>query len=140
MASRIHWVAPATIVGALLAGVALALGHHLFYASLNKTTVSPDTLSVLGSSISRQELNIAAGTALAFLAKASFVLSVSVSFMQLFWAKAKSRPKTLANLDHLYSALGNLLTLSNLPLWWAYPLLLVTAVAAWYVAQHETSL
>ena len=33
-ASRIHWVAPAVMTGALFIGFLFALGHHLFYASL----------------------------------------------------------------------------------------------------------
>ena len=34
MARLSQWIAPATILGFLVAGVALALGHHFFYKNL----------------------------------------------------------------------------------------------------------
>ena len=126
------------MLGALLTGSTLAVGHHLFYQSLDGTAASANTYLVLGASISYQELNIAVGTALAFLVKASLVFSVSISFIQLFWRGAKfsrpTRPITLARLDDLYSALGNMLTLCNVLLWWRFPLVLLPALVAWYVS------
>jgi hypothetical protein len=123
------------MLGALLTGAILAVGHHLFYQSLDGTAASVETYSVLGANISKQELNIAVGTALAFLVKASLVFSISISSIQLFWREAKfsrpTRPMTLARLDYLYAALENIVTLCNVSLWWKFPLLLLIALVAW---------
>jgi len=49
----IHWVAPVTMLGSLLLAVALACGHHLFYARLDKTAVGSATYSFVGYNATR---------------------------------------------------------------------------------------
>ena len=121
----------------LLFGTEFALGHHLFYQSLEGTRASVGGHSLLGFNISRQEANTAIGTAFAFLVKACLVCTVTIAFTQLFWQAAKSKrssePPTLHNLDVLSTALSDLSTLFRIHVWWRSPLLFLVAAAAWYV-------
>ena len=134
--SEVHWVAPASMLGAFSGGVGLAAGHHFFYQSLDGSIATDASYSIFGSNVSTQEANIAIGTALAFLVKACLVYATCVAFLQFFWKEATAvngrKPAKLMTLDSLYSSLGNIFTLLNLPLWWRYPFLLCIAATAWY--------
>ena len=133
--SSLHWLAPATMLGALITGILFAVGHHVFYQSLDKTPVSTNAFTLFGSTISTQEANIAVGTALAFLVKASLGLAISIAFVQIFWQSARAhngaQPPTLGQLDSAFCAMDNIFTMFNLRLWWKYPLLLLLALMAW---------
>jgi hypothetical protein len=59
---------PLTMIGLPILGVLLAAGHHLFYSSLNDTE-TPNNF--------KQQLNIAYGTAFAFLAKSALIAAVA---------------------------------------------------------------
>lgn len=92
---EINWLAPASMMGALLAGVLFAVGHHLFYQVLaGKTARTATRFSFLGLDISRQEASIAIGTALAFLTKGCLVYAVVAAYIQAFWKEAsESMPR-----------------------------------------------
>ena len=132
--SRIHWVVPATMVGALLLGLLFAVGHHLFYSSLAGTRPPIAIYKVAGSSFSGQELNTAVGTTFALLVRSCLVLAISLSYIQLVWYAVKSsgRELTVADMDKVTSALGNLLVVFNVFAWWRWPLVLLTAAVSWY--------
>lgn len=129
----IHWLAPASMIGALAIGVLFAGGHHLFYRSLNNKPVSHGAL--FGSSISKQEANVSIGLAFAFLVKVCLVFSMSVAFVQLFWREAKAPlPRhipTLAWLDSLHSAFNNVWALVDVRVWVRSPLPFLIAALAW---------
>lgn len=138
----IDYVAPTCMLASLLVAVAAAIGHHFFYSSLDGT-IAPDTAhAVFGASVSKQQFNIAVGTALAFCFKAALVLSVSIAFIQAFWQTVKttrrSRVVQLGQLDSAYSALHNLLAIFNPLTWWRYPLPLLVALVAWSVPLQST--
>ncbi|KAF2715845.1 hypothetical protein K431DRAFT_308282 [Polychaeton citri CBS 116435] len=135
MDRRIYWQTPATMLGSLLMGILFAIGHHLFYQHLEGTAVLTAEYEIAGSQVSSQQANIAIGTALAFLCKASLVLAVSISYLQVFWhaaiaAGGKGR-LTLGQIDSAYSALNNFLAFFHLKVWWMTPLALLSAVTAW---------
>lgn len=71
---RIHWRAPTTIIAALLVALASAIGHHAFYSNLNDQLVNSD------DRLFTQQVNIAIGTAFAFLFRASLVIAVGASY------------------------------------------------------------
>ncbi|KAL2671298.1 hypothetical protein Neosp_013878 [[Neocosmospora] mangrovei] len=110
---QIHWLTPVSMVGALLIGGLFALGHDLFYASLAGTTVAADSFELAGAEVSRQQLNLAAGTTLAFLFKSSVVSAVSIAYFQAVWhvVKSSKREIDISNMDVLLSALGNAISL-----------------------------
>lgn len=136
--TSIHWVAPVSMLGGLAAGVLFAGGHHLFYSSLDGKPVSNGFL--LGSTISKQELNVSIGLAFAFLVKSCLVFSMSVAFVQLFWREAKApNPRhvpTLARLDSLHSVFNNILALVDVRLWLRSPLPFMIAALAWLVTSR----
>ena len=133
---RPHWLAPAALVVALICGLLFAAGHHLFYSSLDGKAAHSDVYTILGSDISRQQLNIAGGTAFALLVKTSLGVALSTVFVQLFWQTIKrqsSRDITLESLDTIFDGLNNIFTLFKAWTWWRYPLLFVLALIAWCV-------
>lgn len=134
MAKRgIHWLAPASALGALAAGLLLSVGHHLFYRSLHNTPVSEGSL--FGFETSQQQINIAIGTALAFLTKACMVIAISIAFVQIFWLSVHSRHSeavpTLERIDAVYAVLENAFEMFNIRSWCSHPVLMLAAGLAW---------
>ena len=137
-ASRIHWVAPVGMVGALFVGLLFALGHHLFYSSLAGHPAPTGTYKIIGTDISRQQLNTAVGTAFGFLVKSFLMITISIAFIQAFWRAARTAKKgtTLASLDSTYSLLSNLLVLFKADVWVHFPMPLLLAFIAWYAERY----
>ena len=129
----IPWQAPTTIVLSLMTGVLLAIGHHLFYASLHGQQARSDGYKILGSNVSPQQLNIAIGTAIAYLVKTFLVLALSTAYLQLLWRALlrAARGSTLGDLDTAFSGLSNIISLSKVWVWWRLPLLFALALVAW---------
>ena len=131
---RIAWWTPFLIISAFLCGVLFALGHHFFYQSLdgNPTSASEGR----GAEHLGQQINIAIGTLFAFITKAAFVLSITTTYYQVFWAVFQSnRSKhvpTLGWLDSAFSATSSVTSLLPLPTWIRYPVLLFVAPSTWY--------
>jgi hypothetical protein len=135
---RIHWWAPSLMFLSLIFGVLFALGHHFFYNSLVNKPTSTGDYTIMGTQHPGQQLNIALGTAFAFLVKAAFVLAVSTAYYQVFWKMAKQNSKiekrlTLGWLDAAFSGTTSLISLLNAPLWCRYPLLFFMAATVWLV-------
>jgi hypothetical protein len=131
----IHWFVPTAILSCLAFGIICALGHHFFYRSLQGTPVQNDAIAILGSNVSQQQLNVAIGTAFAFVVNAALAGAVSTAYIQLFWftLKTATQPKTLETLDTMFAALSNALSLCMLQIWWRYPLMFSMAMIAWFV-------
>lgn len=127
----IHWRSPALMLGALLVGIVLSIGHHLFYQSLAGKSMPVAGHNVMG--VSKQKINASAGTAFAFLTKSCFAIAVSTAYIQLFWKAAKGRTTTVVTLDGLLSAMKNMLFLLEPKLWWKYPFLVYVALTIWCV-------
>jgi hypothetical protein len=110
LSTRIHLQAPTTVILALIAGTLFAVGHHIFYNSLDGQPAPNDNYSILGSHVSTQQVNIAGGTALAFLVKACLVTAIGAAYAQLFWrAVLRRTPEvTLERLDTTYLAVSNI--------------------------------
>ena len=142
MKRKIPWQAPTTINLALLAGLLFAVGHHLFYRHLDGQQVASEDVRLLGSNISPQQLNVAIGTAFAFLVKASLVTAVSTAYLQLLWRALlrAARGSTLGDLDTAFSGLNNIISLSKVWVWWRLPLLFGLAIVAWCVKLMTRSL
>lgn len=138
---QIHWLTPVSMVGALLLGGLFAIGHDLFYNNLAGTTVAADSFGLAGAEVSRQQLNLAAGTTLAFLFKSAIVSAVSIAYFQAVWhvVKSSKREIDISNMDVLLSALGNAISLVSFSTWLKGPLLLLIAIIAWYVILRAQS-
>lgn len=140
---NIHWFGPVSMLAALLAGLALALGHHFFYKKLDGTEVPSGSYKVsdYDSGISRQQSYFTLGTAFAFTVKTCLVLAVSTAYVQLFWkslaGQLSSKPFSLRSIDKAYSALRNATLLANLPGWRRFPLLFTLALTTWCVTRRS---
>lgn len=129
----IHWLKPTIMFAAWSVGVTLAVGHHYFYRSLrNKATPDGYFIERFGLRLSDQQLNIAAGLAFAFLVKASLGLAVSTAFGQIVWMAAKKSVSTkVKTADHLFSLLGDIISLFNFKLWTTFPGLMLVVLVSW---------
>ena len=118
----------------LLIGLMFAVGHHLFYNSLAGTAAPTGSFTIIGTDISRQQLNTAVGTAFAVLVKSFLTITVTIAFVQAFWRAARTSKKgpTLAGLDSTYTLLSNFLGLFLTRVWTHFPVPLLLAIIAWY--------
>lgn len=133
--ARPHWRAHSIIVAALLCAIVLAIGHHLFYQSLVNKPAPNDVVNILGTNVSKQQINIAGGTAFALLVKAFLVIALSTVFAQLLWlsiARHASHELTLGTLDTIWEGPANLFALWNISVWWRFPLLFLIVLMIWY--------
>jgi hypothetical protein len=133
--ASIHLRTPLYMLGMLLSGVLLSLGHHLFYQSLHGKPIATDEE---GAQHFSQRVNVAIGTAFAFLVKSALVVSVNMAYYQFFWKMAKQASSltngpTLKWLDTAFSGASNALLLLKVPMWLRSPLLFAMASAIWYV-------
>lgn len=138
---QIHWSAPSLMVASLLVGILLAVGHHLFYASLDRqrAVTTLENYGFLGMQVSIQQINTAVGTAFAFLVKASLMLSISIAYFQIFmWSVGNDEKKgtQLVHLDVMTSALHDLVSLLSFKTWLRRPWLWPLAVVAWYDSEQ----
>ena len=135
MAKGVHWVAPATMLGSLAAGVLFAAGHHIFYHSLAGQEAPSGNYTVGSLTFSKQEANITLGIALAFLVKAALAIAVVTAYIQLFWqAVLRRKPDRGTPLSHLnvtWSVTSNFFDLLRVDVWWTRPFSLLLAIIAW---------
>jgi hypothetical protein len=130
MASRpanvgMHWQAPTTILLSYAASLAFAIGHHLFYSSLDQLSVDENLFN--------QQTNIAIGTAFAFLFRANLVLATCTAYWQVFWATALRNTLTISSMDALAGVLGSLLDFASVKTFFRNPGLATLALLAWIV-------
>lgn len=132
--SSFHWKTPSAIVASLLCGVAFALGHHFWYLSLAGTEAPTGNYNFATASLSKQQLHLAVGTALAFLVKSSLVAAISTAYLQFVWrtAETSSGGTAINVLDTLFAALQNAFALFKLHIWYRYPLIFLLCAIAWY--------
>jgi hypothetical protein len=78
-------------------------------------------------------LNIAVGTALAFLVNITLVAAISTAYVQLFWRSMVYQAKdvTLDALDCTFSALADVFVLLEAKVWYQHPLLFLIACICW---------
>jgi len=124
--SRKSHRALATMVGSLLLGTLLAVGHHMYYASMNGHPV--------GQSRLQQETYVAAGVAFTFLVRAFILLAVGIAFTQLFWHDLLTQTSSIKTVDGLFTIRRNplgLLDVRPAALFSKHRALLVTALVMW---------
>ena len=134
----IHWQSPTVMLLSLLGGFWLILGHHLFYASLDRKAVSTESYSIAGRNLSQQQLNISVGTTFALLVRICLAVAVSTAYVQLFWRGTRTaEPPTLAELDLANAGLDNILSFCNPKFWWRYPVLVVLGLVFWLILMRQ---
>ncbi|CEI63337.1 hypothetical protein FVEN_g132 [Fusarium venenatum] len=110
------------MTGSLLSGIALAIGHHLFYEHLNDRIVQ---------SQNQQEWFLRIGTGIAFLVGALLSAAIGIAYIQILWRTLRSKSVTINGIDSLFGVSHNAWDLTTLELWTAAPALTIVAVIAW---------
>ena len=133
---NVHWLAPTTMMLALLSGILLIFGHHVFYKGLDHKPVPVGSYAFAGREIPKQQFNIAVGTTFAMFVRISLAIAVSTAYVQIFWWSIKNTKQspTLSELDWAKAGLDNISGLFNINLIYKYPLLGFLAVIFWYAA------
>lgn len=121
---RIHWRAPALMIGLFVVGIVMAVGHHFYYQSLDGAIVSSDT---------RQEWALRVGTAFAFLTHASLVASAGTAYAQRLWVTVKRKQFRVGALDHIFSLQSNPFSFLSWEVLSRAKLLCLLGVCIWYV-------
>lgn len=107
---------------AWIAAIALAVGHHLFYARFYRKRVDETKTS--------QEWIIRIGTGLAFVVQTLFVVSATIACSQLQWLTIRSKPFNVPQIDTIFSVPANCLAFLQSRLWLRYPTLSLVALVA----------
>ncbi|KAI0971595.1 hypothetical protein F4678DRAFT_89997 [Xylaria arbuscula] len=126
------WYAPASILGGLLAGILLSVGHHLYYASLEGTTPEGDKI-IAGYRLSNQTFTTAVGTTFALIVRAILLFAISGAYVQVLWQVVTHTRKvnTLEEIDAMFSILSDVFAFRRGSVWWKYPVLSLVAIIAW---------
>ena len=89
---HVHWVTPALMITLFVLGVIVAVGHHVFYKSLD------------GQLATEQLKMVRYGTAMAFFVKSTLVGTVIVCYRQRIWHTLRCKAMTINGIDGLFSA------------------------------------
>ena len=100
-------------------GVAGAISHHAFYASL------------AGSEANNQLLMLRYGAALAYLTKASLAASVLLAFRQQIWATFRRKLLSITAVDSLFAATEDLNSMFNLEVFQRAKVAIFLATVVW---------
>ena len=120
----IGWQCPAMMVGPVICGALLAVGHHLYYDSLDDTPVH---------SINQQTWAIRIGTGFAFLIRSFLVAAVGVAATQELWATLRKKSIRLYGIDSMFAVMGSPLALLTWDVWVYAKTLTLLAILAWLV-------
>ena len=131
----IYWQSPTVIFSTLIAGILFAIEHHIFDSSLAGKEAPSGNYNFDGFDYSKQQANVQAGTAFAFLVQACLAASVVTSYAQLFWRTTISpgarRSTTLDRLDIAHGVTSNVFFLFRPSVWNRRPGAFALALMAW---------
>ncbi|CAG7998258.1 unnamed protein product [Penicillium olsonii] len=122
------------MVTALMAAIVFALGHDIFYRSLDGRTVMNDQplkFWISSLNVSDQQIYISLGTLFAFSVRSFVGISVSTAFDQLAWKSINGKTTQIGVIDDLLSALKNGFTFFNLQLWKRFPISMTLGIICW---------
>ncbi|KAJ9641775.1 hypothetical protein H2201_003836 [Coniosporium apollinis] len=120
----IHWRAPTIMFGSLVAGTALAIGHHFFYFGFDGMRVD--------KAMSQQWTN-RYGTVFAFLVKMFLAIATGAAYVQQQWSIFQSQPIRIDRADSMFGILGDATLFFSTRLWLKNPLLTLPALVTWFI-------
>lgn len=118
----IGWWCPTLMVGSVICGAALSVGHHLYYQNLDNTRVH---------SVGQQTWAIRIGTGFAFLNKTFLVAGVGIAAVQEIWATLRRKSMKLSGIDGMFAVLNNPLAFFIPDLWLYAKTLTLLAIISW---------
>lgn len=130
---KVHWKAPALMLGGVFAGVLFALCHHLLNTFLNGTPSSANNPRIGSIEFPTQAFNFALGTAFSFMVKASLLVAVSAAYVQAFWSFTSGTETSLVQLDALFALPTHSSAFLCFSAWKKFSSLLLLGAVAWYV-------
>jgi hypothetical protein len=126
----VNWRAPFKMLGLLVSGVGLALGHYFYFKSLDGTIVNPPKGRY---DLDDQEWHSRFGTALAFLVKTCFAAAVAIAYRQSAWLNMRSNAHPISGLDSLFSGTTDILAYLSLDFMLHAKAAALIAGVTWYV-------
>ncbi|KAL4911902.1 hypothetical protein BDW62DRAFT_206992 [Aspergillus aurantiobrunneus] len=120
----IGWWCPSLMVGFFICGAMLAMGHHLYYRSLNNTLVH---------SVDEQTWAIRIGTGFAYLVKTSLVSAVGIAAAQVTWATVRRTNVKLSGIDGMFAILNDPMSFLLPELWMHAKILTLLAIVSWLI-------
>ena len=119
---KLRWQTTTLLIGSWLLGLALALTHHCYYASLHGKVVSSERHQFWSSRI---------GTGLALLVKTCFATAFGIACTQMLWERIRHRPVPVKTLDALFGVSVRAWDLLNYRAWMIGPVVVGLAALAW---------
>ncbi|RDW86627.1 uncharacterized protein DSM5745_03269 [Aspergillus mulundensis] len=120
----IGWQCPAMMVGSAVCGALVALGHHIYYNTLDTTRVT---------SVEQQTWAVRIGTGLAFISRAFLVAAVGAAAAQETWATLRKKSIRLYGINNMFSILNNPMAFLSLDIWLYAKTLTVLAIVSWLI-------
>ncbi|KAJ6484672.1 hypothetical protein C8R45DRAFT_1075142 [Mycena sanguinolenta] len=127
--SKSHYVPLLKIVLAWISALALASGHHAFYASLDNRQIASGTTALFV--VHSQAGASAIGTAFAILVSSLLAVSARTAFLQCAWRVVRKRAISISGLNALWSSPTNLLAFLSLEFWRTAKGIVVISGLAW---------
>jgi hypothetical protein len=123
------------MISLFIAGVLVAVGHHLFYSRFHTHTVqSPDNGA---SEYLSQTWIIRYGTAFAFVAKTLLAGSIVVAYKQHMWINLRHKANTVSTIDAVFAATHDLVAFLSPAFLLKAKTPALMALVAWYASPHE---
>jgi hypothetical protein len=126
----VNWRAPFKMLGLLVSGVGLALGHYFYFKSLDGTIVVPPKSRF---DLDDQEWHARFGTALAFLVKTCFAAAVAIAYKQSAWLNMRSNAHCVSGLDSIFSGTTDILAYLSFDFLLHAKVAALIAGVTWYV-------
>jgi hypothetical protein len=126
----VNWRAPSKMLGLLVSGVGLALGHYFYFKSLDGTLVIPPKGRY---DLDDQEWHARFGTALAFLVKTCFAAAVAIAYKQVAWLNMRLKPHSVSGLDSIFFGTTDILAYLSLDFVLDAKVAALIAGVTWYV-------
>ncbi|KAF2490821.1 hypothetical protein BU16DRAFT_585187 [Lophium mytilinum] len=120
--NRRHWGTPTLMVGSFCAGIVFAVGHHVYYKSLDNTVVG---------SAARQQWPIRFGTAFAFFVKTCLTTATGTAYVQWAWRRCRQKAVTIDAINRAFAVDKNIFLFLNLNFLSEFPIAVVVAILLW---------
>ncbi|KAI0887696.1 uncharacterized protein GGS22DRAFT_177944 [Annulohypoxylon maeteangense] len=114
-----HWRPVWSMYLTFLFGIACAVGHHIFYKTLN------------GKPADAQITMLRYGTILSFASKAGLVAAIVIAFKQRIWTTVRNKFLSVAALDSLFAATEDMSALFNTEVYQRAKIAMVLAIFVW---------
>ncbi|KAF2834224.1 hypothetical protein M501DRAFT_944663 [Patellaria atrata CBS 101060] len=109
---------------------AFAIGHHIFYSTLNNTAVG---------STERQQWALRIGTFFTLAVGTCLRLAITSAYLQYIWLKFKSARVSLTHVDDAFNALSSILSLIKPQFIKKLPVAALAGLICWYVRNTQST-